>query len=544
MKFMNPAPKSLKILSLGGAGFVTSNMFVYETPKDIIIIDCGIGFPDEDMLGIDLLLPDIAYLKDKISKIRAILLTHGHDDHLGGLPFILPQLSLNIPIFAPRLAAAFAQEKLDEFSLKAKINIIDSSQALQLGDFTIDSVRMPHSIPDSLNFIIHSPVGTVYHAADFKFDFTPVDKILPETGKIALAGQKGILCLLIDCLRSEKEGFTPSESTIKDSFEREITTCPGKFIITTFSSNISRIQQAIDVAHAHHRKVCFLGLSMGKNTSIKDKQIKNYPPSKLCLIVAGSQAQVDSALYKITNGESKYTQINDGDKVIFSSDYIPGNENNIRSLIDTLSKKGAIVCYRDILDDLHVSGHASQGDLLLMIGLTKPKFLSPIGGTYRHMKQFENLSLKVGYQKNQILLPDTGQAILFNQKSQPTLTSKIPLRHVLVDGLGVGDVGHAVLRDRQVLAEEGIVVAVIPLDQNSQNLIAEPEIISRGFVYIKESKDLITKAQKEIKRTIASQKGKIKNYHFLRKEVESNLERLFYKETNRRPMVLTFILEI
>ncbi len=277
---------------------------------------------------------------------------------------------------------------------------------------------------------------------------------------------------------------------------------------------------------------------------IKDKQIKKHPPSKVCLIVAGSQAQVGSALYKIANNESRYTQIADGDKVVFSSDYIPGNENNIRSLIDTLSKKGAVVCYRDILDDLHVSGHASQNDLLLMINLTRPKHLYPVGGTYRHMKQFENLCLRSGYQKSQIHLPDSGQALSFNQKGQASLLPKIPLRHVLVDGLGIGDVGRVVLRDRKVLSEEGIVVAVIPLDQNTQDLAAEPEIISRGFVYIKESKNLINKAQKEIDKTLSQKKGKVKNHRFLRKEIESRLEKLFFTETNRRPMVLTFILEI
>ncbi len=559
MRFTNISPPFLKILSLGGSGFVTSNMFVYETPKDIIIVDCGIGFPDEEMLGIDLLLPDTTYLNDKIQKIRAIFLTHGHEDHIGGLPFILPQFSANIPVFASKLTAGLAQEKLAEFSLKTKINLINPNEFLKIGDFQIESIRITHSIPDSLNFLIHTPVGDIYHASDFKFDWTPIDNVYPEVGKIALAGQKGILCLVSDCLRSEKEGYTPSESSITDSFEREMNTCSGKFIVTTFSSNISRIQQAIDVAQKHNRKVCFLGLSMEKSVFIaqrlgflkiphqiilKEKHLKNYPSSKLCLIVAGSQAQVGSALYKIANNENKHTQITDGDKVVFSSDYIPGNENNIRSLIDTLSKKGAVVCYRDILEDLHVSGHASQNDLLLMIALTQPNFLTPIGGTYRHMKQFENLCLKFGYKKNQIFLPDTGQALFFNQKAQPNLLPKIPLRHVLVDGLGVGDVGHAVLRDRKVLSEEGIVVAVIPIEQNTQELLSEPEIISRGFVYIKESKNLIKKAQNEIKKTLLNKKGKIKNYRFLRKEIESRLEKLFFEETNRRPMVLTFILEV
>lgn len=553
---------NLKIISLGGFGSVTANMFVYETDKDILVVDCGIGFPEEEMLGIDLVIPDISYLKERQYKLRGVVISHGHEDHVGALPYILPQLK-DIPVFAPRWAKALAETKFKEFGLKYKIKEFNENSKITLGNFSLEFIPATHSIPDTYHLVIKTPVGVFYHAADFKLDLTPVISKPTDQTRIKKLGQKGVLCLLSDCLRAEVPGFTPSESKLEEVFEREIKDCQGKFFVTTFSSNISRWKQAIDVSLKHNRKILLLGRSVKQNIEIAlrlkylgypanifvaKKQLARYSPNQITVLIAGSQAQTGSSLDRLVAGEFDQPEIKPGDKVVFSSDYIPGNEAAIYALIDNLYRLGAEVSYTDIKSDVHVSGHGSQKDLGKLIEMVKPRCLLPIGGNFRHMIAYQRLARQKGCQKNQILLPDTDQMVEFIN-GEAKVTKGPETKTIMVDALGVGDVGNVVLRDRRILSEEGIVVAIITLDQNTRQLVGEPEIISRGFVYIKENFSLLNGAKKEILRTLkgtrpTNRARKRTDLKFLRSRIQGYLEEYFFRETGRRPMILPVIIEV
>jgi len=549
---------SLKILSLGGFGKVTSNMFVYEFGPDILLVDCGMGFPSEDMLGVDILIPDISYLKNQLGKIRGLVLTHGHEDHTGALPYVLPQLG-HVPIYGSLLTANLVMEKLAEYeNIPKQVNILEPGTPLALGKFTVESVRISHSIPDATNLIIQTPAGTVYHGSDFKFDFTPVDGVQPDLGRIAVAGNGGINLLLSDSLGSERAGYTPSEKTLEDMFEREISKCTGKFLVTTMSSNISRWRQAAEAAVRHGRRIAILGKSIDRNITVasrlgylkipssvlvESKEIKRLPPKNVCLLVAGSQAQPGSALERIATGEHSDVKLQPGDKVVFSSDYIPGNESAVQSLIDTLSRLGATVIYSNITDNLHVSGHGSRQDLLLMMSLTRPKYLVPIGGTYRHMVQYSLLAQGMGYSPDKVLLPAYNQSILVSPEGV-SLGPVTDIKNVMVDGLGIGDVGHAVLRDRQHLAEEGVVVAVAEIDQNNYSKLINLELISRGFVFDKYYSHLLAEATTQVKNTFAKKSGHIDSDRYARQVIIDVLEHFFFDRTHRRPMILPVVVEV
>jgi len=554
--------QKIRIIPLGGLGEVTKNMFLYEyLPdgrgiSDILVVDCGVGFPDEVMFGVDLVIPDSSYLLDKREKVRGIILTHGHEDHIAALPYILPKVKA--PVFGTRLTAALAEVKLREFAINTKINIITENQTLHFGPFEVSPVHVTHSIPDAVNFIIKTPVGTFYHGSDFKFDPTPIDRKQTEVGKIARAGANGVLCLLSDCVRSEKPGYTLSEEVIEDTLEKEIRECPGKLIFTTQSSNISRIEQAIKVAVRHNRKIAFFGRSMEQNSEVshrlgylhwpqnmllREREIKKFPAKELFLIVAGSQGQASSALSRTANQDHKFLTIKEGDTVVFSADPIPGNENAVHSLIDQLTILGARVFYSDVLDELHVSGHAAQNELMLMLSLVRPKYVLPIGGTFRQMKQYAILAEKMGYQKQQIILPQDGQTLEFDSLGKVNFGPKLELKNIMVDGLGVGDVGNVVLRDRQTMATDGIVVIVVPIE-GATGRVSSPDIISRGFVYMKESGELIDKAKLIVLNSLRLQKGRIVDWQFVKKQIGGNLEEFLYKETGRRPMILPVVVEV
>lgn len=560
-----PQQKSdlLRLIPLGGIGTVTKNMYIYEyrrdpkTISDILIVDCGIGFPDEAMYGIDLVIPDISYLRDKKDKIRAIVLTHGHEDHIAALPYILPELK--VPVYGTKLTAALAGVKLADFGLHTHVNTVNTQDILRLGPFTIEFVHVTHSIPDASNLIIRTPVGIFYHGSDFKFDWTPIDGQQTDVGKIAKVAAEGILCLLSDCVRVESPGYTLSEKVIEDTLEKELRDCSGKFIFTTQSSNISRIQQAVNVAIRNNRKIAFLGRSIVENVEvtkrlryldfpdifvIQEKEIKRHNPKELVLIVTGSQAQPNSVLSRIAEGVHKTVSISKGDVVIFSADPIPGYENAVHNLIDVLTAAGARAVYSEVVDELHVSGHGAANDLALMIGLTKPKYILPIGGTFRQMKHYAELAKNMGYKENQLMLPSDGSVIEFNSKKEMRISERIDLKNIMVDGLGVGDIGNVVLRDRQTMANEGIVVVVVLIEHNTGKLTAEPDIISRGFVYMKESGKLIDEAKKVVIHALRLKPGHIFDWQFLRKQVEGNLEEFLYKETHRRPLVLTVIINV
>jgi ribonuclease J len=550
----------VKIISLSGFGKITTNMFVYETEKDILLVDCGVGFPTEEMLGVDLLIPDISYLLEKKDKIRGLVLTHGHDDHIGALPYILPRLP-SIPIYGSRWALAIAGEKLRESSVGAKLNEIDYKNPnfkIHLGEFTIEAVEVTHSIPETLHLVITTPVGIIYHAADFKLDLTPVMGNPTDQKRIAEIGRRGVHCLLSDCLRAERPGFTPSEKNLGEVFEREIADCVGRFFVTTMSSNISRFKQAIEVSVKHGRRVVLVGRSVEKNvemalkmgylhfpkeTFLGIKQIDQVPPEKITVLVAGSQAQAGSALDRIVSGDHEI-KIAPNDKIVFSTDYIPGNELAINELIDDILRAKADVSYVSTNSDIHVSGHGASSDLKKLMELVKPKYMLPIGGNYRHMIAYQKLAVGLGHKPEDVLLPDGDQVIELENDGTVKIQPEVKLGTVIIDALGVGDVGNVVLRDRQVLSQEGIVVTIILLNRSTGEIISDPEIVTRGFVYVKDSEALLNRARQQIRVILKNNKGKRVNFRLIREDIQNALEKMFLAETGRRPMVLSQIIEV
>lgn len=554
---------SVRIVMLGGSGNVTKNMFIYEYRyegklRDILLVDCGVGFPDPDMYGVDLVIPDVSYLQDKKDKIRGLVFTHGHDDHIGALPYIYPRLT-KMPMWGTPLTSAFANVKLEEANIKAKVTSVSFDTVLTIGSFRVSFVRMTHSVPDTANLIIETPVGVFYHGSDFKFDFDPLDGKLSELSKINTVGMRGVLCLLTDCLGSERPGFTPSEKSIGETIERELSLCRGKFLFTTQSSNISRIQLAIDIAIRHKREIAFIGRSIDKNVEaslalkymhfpgefvVRDRDLKRLPVNKQFLIVAGAQGQPESALTRIANDNHRFVHLSEGDTVMFSADPIPGNENSMHGVIDQIYRFGARVSYTDIMEDLHVSGHGSQADHMLLLTALAPSYVLPIGGTYRHIMNYRTVAGEIGYAKERILVPEEGQILEFRNQGAPKMVQTIELENVLVDGLGVGDVGNVVLHDRQTIAQEGIVVVVVPMDKHSGRVIGEPDIVSRGFVYIKESGALLAQARQIVVQSLRTKSGKVMDWRYIRELVENNLQIFLKKKTGRQPLIVPVILEV
>jgi len=559
----DPGKGSVRLIPVGGTSDVTKNMFAYEYRydgklRDILLVDCGIGFPDPDMYGVDIVIPDTRYLQNKKEAIRGLIFTHGHDDHIGAIPYIYPKLG-NIPMWGTPLTAAFANVKLKEAKIKQKVTAVNFDTELQIGPFRVNFVRMTHSVPDTANLIIESPVGIFYHGSDFKFDFDPLDGKRSELDKINSAGKKGVLCLLTDCLGSERHGFTPSEQKIGESLEKEISMCPGKFLFTTQSSNISRIQRAIEIALGQGRQIAFIGRSIIKNVEaahdlgymrfprekvVRDKDLRKVPPVKQFLIVAGAQGQPESALTRIANDSHAYVNIGAGDTVLFSADPIPGNENAVNDLIDQIYRTGARASYTNIMEDLHVSGHGSQGDHMLLLSALGPQYVLPIGGTARHVINYRTVASEIGFPKANFLIPEEGEVLEFKQFQKPRVVETISLENVLVDGLGVGDVGAVVLHDRQTIAQEGIVVVVVPIDRKSGRLIGEPDIISRGFVYIKESTALLERAKRLVKDCLKTKTNRIRDWRYIRELVEDNLHQFLRKETGRQPLIVPVVLEV
>lgn len=557
-EFPKETPRNaVKFTPLGGIGDVTKNMYAYEYNDDILLVDCGIGFPSDEMLGVDLLIPDTTYLQDKMHKIRGMVLTHGHEDHIGALPYILPTLP-KIPVYGTPLTAGLANAKLEEVKLGNEVKAISYKQPIKIGQFTVSFVHITHSIPDSSNIIIKTPIGTFFHAADFKFDLTPVDQQPSDLLSIAEVGREGSLVLLSDCLRVEEKGLTPSEQEIEASFERAMNQCKGKFIVTTFSSNISRLQQAVNVAVRHNRKVCFIGRSMNqakdvgsrlnflnipKGFEIPAEQNKNYKDNQLCFLVAGSQGQENSAMWRIANDEDRFVHIKQGDMVVFSSDPIPGNENAVNGLVDTLAKRGIDAVYSGVNEGLHVSGHGSSSDLMLMMQLTNPKYLIPIGGTFRHMVQYRKLAKNMGKDPKNVFLLEDGQSVIFTKESAQ-MGGKIPSRNVYVDDMEGTEVGHAIVRDRQKLAEDGMLVIILQYDLNEAKIYGDIDIVSRGFIEFNQNKELFSGMQQEIRKVLSSKRNHMKEWHFTRRMIENELEKFIFRKTRKRPLILPLIVEV
>lgn len=548
----------LSFIPIGGIGDVTKNMYLYECGNEILIVDCGIGFADDTMLGVDLLLPDVTYLQQTKKKIVGMLLTHGHEDHIGALPFILPQLP-EMPIYATPFTAALANEKLKEFRLPARVTSVPfDNNTVRIASFTASFIKVTHSVPDTSNIVIKTPIGNFYHGSDHKFDDTPYDGKPSDYEKIIKAGEEGILCLLSDCLGSERAGRTPTELPIADNFAKEIQNCKGKFIVTTYSSNVERLKQIIDVSQKAGRKVCFLGRSLIKIKDVAQKigylqfpttlevpidQIKNYTDDQLTFIVAGSQGQENSALSRITNGEHREVKLAKDDVVIFSADPIPGNEVSVYEVINTLAKKGIRTLYTPLSRDFHVSGHGSSEEIIQLMNMVKPKRLIPIGGNYRHMVAYKNIAEKIGYKPEDTILLDDGQEVIFNQNGQTRMGRTIPIKNVYVDNISGEEIEHFVMRDRQKLSEGGIVIVLAQIDASTGQLIENPDIIIRGFP-LDETKRISIKLSQDIRKTLSGKTGRVTNWMHFRKMIGDIAERRVFRELRRQPLVLPIVIEV
>lgn len=551
----NGAAPVLKVLPLGGNGIVTQNMFVYEYGEDIIVVDCGMGFPSEELLGIDIVLPDITYLKDKLHRIRALVITHGHEDHIGATPYLAPKL--NVPIYAPKFALELIKYKFTEFNIKQPLNEVEPDKEYKFGPFTLKPFRVNHSIPDTFGYIIKTPVGTTIHTGDYKYDWTSVDGTIIEVDKLAQAGGEGVLALMSDCLRIEKPGYTPSEAVVEDRLDTEMRHAKGRIFLTTISSNVTRIQQAINVAMRYNRKVAFAGRSienvMGIATRlgyaqipdgvvVRDTAISNLPDNQQLIVLTGAYGQEGSALARLTAGQHKLFAIKENDLVVFSADPIPGSEDSIYGIIDELTELGAKVAYSDILNNLHVSGHAAAEELKTTIGLTKPKFLMPISGMARQLKAYGQMAQGMGYPENNIFLVEAGQEVLFDNQGHAKLGQKHPYNGVLVDGLGVGDVGEVVIADRQQLSESGVFIVAATLNKNKE-LVGDIELQTRGFIYARINEKLMDESKAIVRTVLTDQQTKNQDWPTIRSRVQDRLSKYFKQQTDRTPIILPMLLE-
>ncbi len=548
---------TLKYIPLGGVTGVTKNMHLYEYNDQVLIVDCGLGFADETMIGVDLMLPDVSYFqKNPNKKIIGIAITHGHEDHLGALPYILPQLQGNFNIYATPLTAGFINGKLKEFGINKKAISVNFDKDILLGNFMLSFIRVTHSVPDTSNIFIKTPVGNIYHGSDFKFDMTPYDGKKSDFAKIVRKADEGIMCLMSDCLGSERSGFTETEIGIGNKLFEEMRNTQGKFILTTYSSNIARLNQVVDAARTLNRRICFVGRSLlkakdmatelgymkiDKNMEIELNDIRNYNNKQIVLVVAGSQGQENSALSRIARGDHRDIVINPKDTVAFSSDAIPGNEVAVNSLIDDLAKSGARVLYSDVAHGLHVSGHGPQGDLSLMMSLVRPKKVLPIGGTYKHMVAYKALAIKNGFLEKDVLLPDDGQEVIFT-KTDAKLGKKISLQNVYVDQVSGEEVDTFVLRDREKISKEGVVIVLAEIDTFG-GLVDKPNIIVRGFSGA-EVNELIKGLSLEISMNLKPKKTKINDWNYLRRNIGNISERYLLKKLKRRPLVLPVVIEV
>ncbi len=546
----------LKIIPLGGLEQIGMNITAFEYEDSIVVVDCGLSFPEDDMLGIDLVIPDVTYLKENISKVKGFVITHGHEDHIGALPYVLREI--NVPIYATKLTIGLIDNKLKEHNLlrNTKRKVIKHGQSINLGCFRIEFIKTNHSIQDASALAIYSPAGTVIHTGDFKVDYTPVFGDAIDLQRFAEIGKKGVLALMCDSTNAERKGFTMSERTVGKTFDNIFAEHKNtRIIIATFASNVDRVQQIINSAYKYGRKVAVEGRSMVNvigtaaelgylqipdKTLVEIDQIKNYPDDKVVLITTGSQGESMAALSRMAANIHKKVTIKPNDTIIFSSNPIPGNEKAVSKVINELSRKGADV----IFQDAHVSGHACQEEIKLIYSLVKPKYAVPVHGEYRHLKAQAGIAQELGIPKENIFILSSGDVLELNEEEPAVVSQKVRTGAILVDGLGVGDVGNIVLRDRQHLAEDGIMIVVLTLEKYSSRLLAGPDIVSRGFVYVRESEDLMDEARIVVEDAIdicldkhITDWGKIKNI------IKDSLGEFLWKRTKRNPMILPIIME-
>ena len=549
---------NLKIIPLGGLEQIGMNITAFEYEDSIVVVDCGLSFPEDDMLGIDLVIPDVTYLKDNISKVKGFVITHGHEDHIGALPYILKDI--NVPIYATKLTIGLIENKLKEHNLlrNTKRKVIKHGQSINLGSFRIEFIKTNHSIQDAAALAIYSPAGIVVHTGDFKVDYTPVFGDAIDLQRFAEIGKKGVLALMCDSTNAERKGFTMSERTVGRTFDNIFAEHKNtRIIIATFASNVDRVQQIINSAYKYGRKVAVEGRSMVNvigtaaelgylkipdKTLIDIDQIKNYPDDKVVLITTGSQGESMAALSRMAASIHKKVTIKPNDTIIFSSNPIPGNEKAVSRVINELSRKGADV----IFQDAHVSGHACQEEIKLIYSLVKPRYAIPVHGEYRHLKAQAGIAYELGIPKENIFILSSGDVLEMNENEEEhaRVTGQVRTGAILVDGLGVGDVGNIVLRDRQHLAEDGIMIVVLTLEKHSNHLLAGPDIVSRGFVYVRESEDLMEEARIVVEDAIDTCLEKhITDWGKMKNVIKDSLGEFLWKRTKRNPMILPIIME-
>ena len=551
------AKSRLKIIPLGGLGEIGKNMMVMEYEDDIIVIDAGLMFPEEEMLGIDLVIPDISYLLERREKIKGIVITHGHEDHIGALPYLLPQL--RVPVYSTRLTQGLIQVKLKERKAlsEAKLIMVSPGEQFTLGKFRVELYPVCHSIPDAVGLIIHTPVGVVVHSGDFKLDYTPVSGKPTDLSRLAQLGAQGVLLLLSDSTYAELPGYTPSEQVVGEALEHIMAEAPGRVIVTTFSSLISRIQQVIDAAAKYQRRVFIVGRSMTNTVSMalelgylnapdgilgRLDEIRGMPHNKIVFITTGSQGEPTSALVRIANRDHRQVHIQRGDTVLISATPIPGNEAVVNRTVDNLFKQGAQVLYNKVAQ-VHVHGHGSQEELKLLLNLVKPKFFMPIHGEYRHLSLHAKLAQSVGVPKENTFVLEDGDILEIGSQAAK-VTGKVSSGNVYVDGLSVGDVGGVVLRNRRMLSKDGIVVAIIAVNRQTGKLSGRPDIVTRGFVNTKESKDMIEESRDLLAKILDHSGPRAAEWSFINTKVRDTLDRFYYEKTKRRPMILPFMVKV
>ncbi|MBL7053119.1 MAG: ribonuclease J [Candidatus Portnoybacteria bacterium] len=552
---------NLRIIPLGGLNEIGRNMMIFEYDKDIIIVDMGLQFPDEDMPGIDYIIPNTAYLKDKKERIKGVIITHGHYDHIGAIPHSMGRLG-NPPIYATALTKGIIMKRQDDYPRAPKLNIheIKKTDKIKLGCFNIEFFHVNHNIPDGVGLVIDTPVGRVVHTGDFKFDHSPIGDEPADISRISEVAKGNVLALMSDSTNAEKPGHSVSEKDIQDNLELIFKEVTGRIIVATFASLISRIQEVINLSEKYDRKVVIEGYSMKTNVAITQKlnylkvkkgtliranKINDYPANKIVVLCTGAQGEGNAVLMRVVNKEHKYIKIQKGDSMIFSSSVIPGNERSVQSLKDNLWRQGARVYHYQMMD-IHTGGHAQEEDLKLMINLIKPKFFIPIHGSYYMLKLHGEIAEDVGIDPKNIIIADNGNVILLNRNSIDLSKETVPASYVMVDGLGVGDVGQVVLRDRQEMAKDGMFVIIALVDSKTGKVKGEPDIISRGFVYLRESKELLDQTKKKVKEIIAqaSSSEYTTNWNNTKDNIRDKIGQFLYTKTQRRPMVLSVIIKV
>ena len=554
---MAKTAKKLKIIPLGGVGEIGKNMTVIEYGSDIIIVDCGMSFPDEEMPGIDVVIPDMSYIEKNAANVRGILITHGHEDHIGAVPYALQKL--NVPVYATKLTIALIEQKLTEIKVDhADLNCVSPGDTIRLGCFSVEFIKTSHSIAGACALAINTPIGTLIHTGDFKVDYTPIDGEPIDIARLAYYGSRGVLALMSDSTNVENEGHTPSERGIGKTFEHCFDKAKGRVIVATFASNIYRIQQIADVAISFGRVVCFQGRSMVKIAEIAKElwrilqlpdesvvevgQLKKYRDDQICVITTGSQGEPMSGLFRMANSSHK-VNVGKGDMVIISASSIPGNEKSVGRVINQLYQHGAKVIY-ERMADVHVSGHACKEELKLMLTLTKPKFFIPVHGEARHLYQHKELAEELGIPEEDIFVTEIGDVVELT-RNKGRIAGSVTAGSVMVDGSGVGDIGNVVLRDRKLLSEDGIFTVVITLNKQTGALLAQPEILSRGFVYEKNSEELLKETRELVKAKAAQfEKNHRSSWSSIKNDIRNSIKNYLYERTKRRPMVMPIIIEI